>query len=111
MAVKFISYVDEDSFGNWFIELTDTLEETTVICKNLDEYKENIEELGSKYAADIEVVWTKSKTLSPKSYQDLNDKMAELQKEYQDEIDKINEEKQDVSGFLKESPKDKNPNG
>jgi len=90
MAVKFTSYVDENSGGDWFIELTDTLEETTVICKDLDQYKENIETLGSKYANDIEVVWTKSKTLSPKNYQELNDKMAELQKEYQDEIDKIN---------------------
>ena len=90
MAVKFTSYVDENIEGDWFIELTDTLEETTVICKDLDQYKENIETLGSKYANDIEVVWTKSKTLSPKNYQELNDKMAELQKEYQDEIDKIN---------------------
>ncbi|BFU78430.1 hypothetical protein ALC152_16450 [Arcobacter sp. 15-2] len=90
MAVKFTSYVDENSEGDWFIELTDTLEETTVICKDLDQYKENIETLGSKYANDIEVVWTKSKTLSPKNYQELSDKMAELQKEYQDEIDKIN---------------------
>jgi len=90
MAVKFRSFVDENSEGEWFIELTDTLDETTVICQNLNEYKENIEELGSKYANDIEVVWTKSKTLSPKNYQDLNEKMAVLQKEYKDEIDKIN---------------------
>ena len=103
MAVKFISYVDEDTLGNWFIELSDTLEETKVICKNLDEYKENIEELGGKYAGDIEVVWTKSKTLSPKNYEDLNNKMAELQKEYQEEIDQISQTNQDESGF--------NPNG
>ena len=90
MAVKFISYVDEDKSGDWFIELTDTLEETTVICKDLEEYKVNLEDLARKYANDIEVAWTKSKTLSPKNYQDLNDKMAELQKEYKDEIDKIN---------------------
>lgn len=103
MAVKFISYVDEDVFGNWFIELTDTLEETTVVCKDLEQYKKNIEELGSKYAADIEVVWTKSKTLSPKNYQDLSNKMEELQKEYKDEIEQISQQNQDESGF--------NPNG
>ena len=91
MAVKFISYVDENSEGNWFIELTDTLEEKTVVCENLAQYQVKLEELASKYANDIEVVWTKSKILSPKSYQELNAKMAELQKEYQDEIDKINE--------------------
>ena len=103
MAVKFISYVDEDSVGNWFIELTDTLDEATVICRNLDEYKDNIEQLGGKYANDIEVVWTKSKTLLPKSYQDLNEKMAELHREYQEEIEQINQQNQDDMGF--------NPNG
>jgi len=90
MAVKFTSYVDENSEGEWFIELTDTLDEITVICNDLDQYKQKIEELGAKYANDIEVIWTKSKTLSPKNYQDLNEKMAVLQKEYQHEIDKIN---------------------
>ena len=99
MAVKFISYVNENEEGKWFIELTDTLEETTVQCKDLDEYKVNIEELGEKYANDIEVVWTKSKTLSMKNYQELNEKMAELQKEYQDEIEKMAEESDDKSGF------------
>jgi len=106
MAVKFISHVDEDKLGNWFIELTDTLGERTVICKDLDEYKEKIEELGDEYGNDIEVVWTKSKTLSPKNYQDLNDKMAQLQKEYHDEIEQINQQNQDTqdnTGF--------NPNG
>ncbi|MGB5794056.1 hypothetical protein [Poseidonibacter sp.] len=103
MAVKFISYVDEDSFGNWFIELTDTLEETTVVCKDLEQYKKNIEELGAKYAADIDVVWQKSKTLSPKNYQDLSEKMEQLQKEYKDEIEAITQDTQESTGF--------NPNG
>lgn len=103
MAVKFISHVNENGNGNWFIELTDTLGEKTLICKDLQEYKKNIEELGSVYANDIEVVWTKSKTLSPKSYQDLNGKMAQLQKEYEQEIYQINQQNENDSEF--------NPNG
>jgi len=102
MAVKFISHVDEDKSGNWFIELTDTLADKTVICEDLDQYKVKIEELGGEYGNDIEVAWTKSKTLSPKNYQDLNDKMAQLQKEYHDEIEKMNQqnqETQDNMGF------------
>jgi tRNA uridine 5-carbamoylmethylation protein Kti12 len=99
MAVKFISHVDENKNGEWFIKLTDTLENSSVICDDLNQYKEQIEELGGEYGGDIEVVWTKSKTLSMKNYQDLNEKMAELQKEYQEEINQINQNTQDNSGF------------
>lgn len=103
MAVKFISHVEQDEIGGWYIKLTDTLEETEVICKDLDEYTKQIEELGGEYGGDIEVVWTRSQLLTPANYQDLNEKMAILQKEYQEEIDKINEKNEqtndEMSGF------------
>lgn len=98
MAVKFISHVEEKDNGKWFITLTDTLNEETKICSDLDEYKKNLEEMSEKWANDIEVVWTKSKTLSPNSYQDLNEKMALLQKEYEVEINKIKGENNET-GF------------
>ncbi len=100
MAVKFISHVEENENGKWFIELTDTLEEKTIVCNDMDEYKKNLEAMADNYGNDIEVVWTKSKTLSPASYQDLNDKMAELQKEYEKEISEIESQKnENNSGF------------
>ena len=90
MAVKFISHVEQNGIGEWFIKLTDTLEEETIICKDLDEYKVQIDKLGGEYGGDIEVVWTRSQILTPSNYQDLTDKMAKLQEEYKEEIDKIN---------------------
>ncbi len=90
MAVKFTSHVEIDKVGGWFIELTDTLEDTKVICKDLDEYKIKIEELGGEYGGEIEVVWTRSPLLTPKHYQEIEEKMAKFQEEYQDEIDKLN---------------------
>jgi len=100
MAVKFISHVEQTDDGKWFIKLTDTLEEIDVICKDLDEYAIKIEEMGSEYGNDIEVVWTKSKLLTPKNYQDLMTKMETFQKKYQDEIDKAKEnEKNTQDGF------------
>ena len=107
MAVKFISHVDQNGIGEWFIKLTDTLEEKDVICNNLEEYSEKIEELGADYGGDIEVVWTRSPLLTPSNYQDIQEKMAIMQEKYQEEIDKINgknqEENDELSGF--------NPNG
>ncbi|XOB61428.1 hypothetical protein ACMC56_12570 [Campylobacterota bacterium DY0563] len=89
MPVKFISHVDENTNGDWFIELTDTMTNESVICKDLNEYKIKLEECSGEYGFDIEVVWTKSKSLSPKNYEDLNNKMALLQKEYENEISEL----------------------
>lgn len=103
MAVKFISHVEQDGIGGWFIKLTDTLEESEVICKDLDEYAQKIEKLGGEYGGEIEVVWTRSNLLTPANYQDLEEKMAIMQEKYQDEIDKINEKNNssndELSGF------------
>jgi len=103
MAVKFISHVDQNGVGEWFIKLTDTLEESSVICNNIEEYEKQIEEQGSEYGGEIEVVWTRSNLLSPANYQDLQEKMAELQEKYKEEIDKINgqneESQNNESGF------------
>jgi len=103
MAVKFISHVEQDATGGWYIKLTDTLEEKEVICKDLEEYTKEIEEQGGEYGGEIEVVWTRSNTLSPANYQDLSEKMAKLNEQYKEEIDKINgqneEQMNDESGF------------
>ncbi len=100
MAVKFISHVEQDKTGNWFIKLTDTLEESEVICKDLDDYATKIEELGGEYGGDIEVVWTRSQLLSPANYQDLEEKMAKMQEKYQEDIDKINSNSDNVNSEL-----------
>ena len=99
MAVKFISLVEQDSLGSWYIKLTDTIAEQTVVCKDLEEYKVNIESMGAIYTGDIEVVWEKSKLLSPRNYQDLNEKMAKLQEEYQEEISQLQSQNDTQDGF------------
>ena len=91
MAVKFISHVEQDGVGGWFIKLTDTLEEKDVICKDLDEYAVEIEKMGADYGGDIEVMWTRSHLLTPANHQDLQDKMAVWQEKLQDEINKHND--------------------
>ena len=49
MAVKFISHVDEKDVGDWFIKLTDTLSEQSVICEDLDVYEKHLEKLANEY--------------------------------------------------------------
>ena len=98
-AVKFISSVEQDGLGSWYIKLTDTFDDVSVICKDLDEYKVKIEDMGAEYGNDIEVVWERSKDLSPANIQDLQEKMAKLQEEYKNEIDELNNKDKDESGF------------
>lgn len=97
MAVKFISYVDQNNDGEWFIRLTDTLGEESVICKDLEEYEKEIGRMGENYGNDIEVQWQKSELLSPTNYQDINEKMAIMQQKYASEIDELNNNED--SGF------------
>jgi hypothetical protein len=89
MATKFISHVQEDGVGGWYIKLTDTFDNKEVICKDLDEYKVKIEEMGDDYGHDIEVVWTRSPKLTPANIQEIQEGMAEFQKEYQSEINEL----------------------
>ena len=90
MAVKFISHVEADGIGGWYIKLKDTLEDNEVICKDLDEYKIKLEEMAAEYGNDIEVQWKRSKLLTPANIQEIQEKMDQLQKDYQDEIDQLN---------------------
>jgi len=88
--VKFISYVEQDEeTGGWYIKLKDTFDGKEVICKDMEEYRKNIEEMGGEYGNDIDVEWKRSRKLTPHNIEDILNKMAELQKEYADEIDKL----------------------
>ena len=96
-AVKFISYVEQDGIGNWFIKLKDTFDNTQVICKDLDEYKIKLEDMAAEYGNDIEVQWVRSRNLSPANIQDLQEKMDKLQEEYQQEIDQLKNDEVDFN--------------
>jgi len=97
MAVKFIAFVNQKEDGGWNIKLTDTYDNVEVICEDLKEFETNLEDMGSEYGNEIEVVWEKSPMLTPANYNDLEVKMAKLQEEYKEEIDKINNDKQDTT--------------
>lgn len=100
MAAKFTAYVDQNSDGKWFIELSDELDNKSEICSDLKNFQTKLEDMGAKYGNDIEVQWVKSKQLSLANYRDLEMKMAELHKEYESEIGEIEKQSSnDQSGF------------
>jgi len=97
MAVKFTAYVDQKEDGGWNIKLTDTYDNVDVMCENLKEFQTNLEDMGSEYGNEIEVVWEKSAKLTPANYNELEVQMSKLQEEYKEEIDKINNDKEDTT--------------
>ncbi len=79
----------ENSREDWFIELKDTQSGDIVICKDLQEYSKQIEELGKKYNGIIdEVIWGKDINVHPVIIDTVRFEMSKLQRELEDEMGK-----------------------
>jgi len=91
MAVIFTSVIKNDKKGGWFIELTDTMDNRIEWCLNLEEYAQKIEQMGADYGNDIEVKWSSDSDVHPASLDELRIEMAEFQRKYQEEIDKMSD--------------------
>jgi len=108
-GVKFEAVLKNNGIGGWCIELTDTLEETTVRCENLDIFSDKVSQMGAEYGNDIEVVWSTAEDVSPVHMQELRVAMMEYQEKYKDEIDKELKAKEDNS-TLEDGLSEFNPN-
>ncbi|ABB44799.1 hypothetical protein Suden_1522 [Sulfurimonas denitrificans DSM 1251] len=75
----------QDSRADWYIELRDTLEDTTEICADLQEYSKKIEELGALYGGNIEVKWSKDMNVPPFVMDTIRFEMSQLQREIEEE--------------------------
>lgn len=89
MSVVFESTIKmvENSRSEWCIELKDTQNGDIVICKDLQEYSLQIEELGKKYDGMIdEVRWGKDVNVHPVIIDTIRFEMSKLQRELEDEL-------------------------
>ena len=90
MAVVFESLIKIDENGEWFIQLIDTVDGRVVLCNNLDEFSQKVEELGSDYGGHIdEVKWSKDENV-PESI------MNEIRLEMSKHQEKIEKEKAEI---------------
>jgi hypothetical protein len=87
-GVKFEAVLKNNGIGGWCIDLTDTLEEETVRCENLEIFSDKVTQMGAEYGNDIEVVWSTAPETDPVHMQDLRVKMMAFQEKYKDEIEK-----------------------
>jgi len=88
MAVVFESCVklNEDR-TSWCIELKDTVDDRVVMCASLEEYQEQMKELGDDYGGNIdEVRWSKDEDVPPHFMDEIRQGMANIQAEIEEQL-------------------------
>ena len=88
MAVIFESRVKltEDRTA-WCIELKDTVDDRVVMCANLQEYQDKMQELGDDYGGNIdEVKWSKDDDVPFHFMDEIRQGMANIQAEIEEKI-------------------------
>jgi hypothetical protein len=56
------SVIKSNAMGRWYIELSDSLKEMTpenrVICLDINDYAQKVEEMGAEYGEEVQVAWS-----------------------------------------------------
>ncbi len=82
MSVVFESVIKVNEEGEWFIELTDTVDGRVAICHDLDEYSQKVEDFGGDYGGNIdEVKWAKDDNVPPQTMDEIRLEMSKHQEE------------------------------
>jgi hypothetical protein len=72
-----------DEPNDWFIELTDTVDNRVEICTDLEDFSKKIEEMGTDYGGRIdEVRWFQDENITDEQYSEVNAKMRKYQEEF-----------------------------
>jgi len=62
------SVIKSNALGRWYIELSDTMkednDENRIICLDINEYAQKVEEMGKEYNGEVEVAWSSDEGVS-----------------------------------------------
>jgi len=88
MAVIFESRVKlTQDRTSWCIELKDTVDDRIVTCSSLEEYQEQMKELGDDYGGNIdEVKWSKDDDVPFHFMDEIRQGMANIQAEIEEKM-------------------------
>jgi len=76
MAGMIESVIKTSPIGRWYIELTDTMTDADpVICMDVYEYAEKIEEMGKAYDGMVEVIWSSDDGVTPEQINEVRMQM------------------------------------
>jgi hypothetical protein len=76
MAGVIESVIKTSPMGRWYIELTDTMKDgEPIICMDIYEYADRIEEMGKEYDGEVEVIWSSDEDVTPEQINEVRMQM------------------------------------
>ncbi len=73
------SVIKSNPLGKWYIELSDTTKEDNpeepIICLDVLEYAQKIEEMGKEYEGEVAVEWSKEDNVTPEQINEVRMQM------------------------------------
>ncbi len=77
MIGVFESVIKTSPLGRWYIELTDTMKSDAeaVICMDVYEYADKVEEMGKEYDGAVEVIWSSDEGVTPEQINEVRMQM------------------------------------
>jgi len=76
MAGVVESTIKTSPLGRWYIELSDTMQDRDVIvCMDVYEYADKVEEIGKEYGGEVEVVWSSDDNVTPEQINEVRMQM------------------------------------
>ena len=77
MAGMIESVIKTSPLGRWYIELTDTMKEDAepIVCLDVFEYADKVEEMGKEYDGAVEVIWSSDDNVTPEQINEVRMQM------------------------------------
>ena len=86
------STIKSNPVGRWYIELNDATKEedpeNRIVCLDIDEYSQKVEEMGAEHDGKVEVVWSSDDNVTPEQINEVRMQImayeARIEQETQD---------------------------
>jgi len=77
MAGMIESTIKTSPLGRWYIELVDTMkeDEEPIVCLDVFEYADKVEEMGNEYDGAVEVIWSSDEGVTPEQINEVRMQM------------------------------------
>jgi len=87
MSVIFTSTIKMADDQTWYIELKDMVDHRVEICKDMDEYSQKVEDLGSDYGGNIDTVnWYKDDDVPAHIMDEIRAEMSKHQAQIEESL-------------------------
>jgi len=77
MAGVIESTIKTSPLGRWYIELSDTMKDDAepVVCMDIYEYADKLEEMGKEYDGVVEAIWASDDNVTPEQINEVRMQM------------------------------------